>query len=781
MIAKQEPSRVAGRLLLKEAIELIPSGRWDELTNLLQSNASHLQAARLRLEQQVLESHSTRARSQNDKDVAPLQQIGTPVVRVVAAAAAWADRFPWLALAVIQVFIVAAYAQGFLYHGFFMDDTVGVSKNPNVIGDSLSFAELMRRDFWGLPMHGSGWTNKSFRPLTTLTFRWNYLLHGLNSCGFHATNILMHCLTSLVVGRTATVALGMSGSWAALASAFFGVHPVHTENVLYLVCRADILACLLGLLAINAYAASFSPPAALRPLWPTLRSRPFDAAVAVPGSGTTHNPLWMIFPVLLIIASGLCKESGFTLFSIPMGMELLDFLAAQAMARCQKERLSKRVIRRLRLRAGLLIASTFLVFVARYRHTGGTSLNMSPQDNPISFESDRKARILSYSFLHGVYMRLLVWPQFLCYDYSMDAIPMVRDFFDCRMMLPLSAYVGFMASLSFVMQLPARHRRSGLIAMALLAVSFLPASNILFPVGTVVGERLMYVPSAGYCLAVVVVLHAYLQGTLNKPPIPHRLEPTKIQRGKEIHSWGIGSGRPEAMRRAFKVLLFVSSGMAALSVRTWVRVWDWESSETLFIKDGARQPNSSKTQFNLGITYMQMQEWDAAVDALVRCAWADPLSSLPFYRIGQIEILRNRFESAEKWLAAAIDKFGASLMVRDEEVFHDLALAMFQNGKVEQAETRLRISLQLNPDFAKGWNNLGCCLASKLNLHDGARAVRKAVSLDPENPQYWANLAVLSQHLGDYSLSQSAMSNALQLWPSMPEHRDCAWEFAPAG
>eukprot|EP00435_Cladocopium_sp_Y103_P063731 s832_g25.t1 len=92
MVAKQEPSRVEGRLLLKEAIELIPSGRWDELTNLLQSNASQLQAARLRLEQQVLESHSTRARSQNDKDVAPLRQIGTPVVRVVAAAAAWADR-----------------------------------------------------------------------------------------------------------------------------------------------------------------------------------------------------------------------------------------------------------------------------------------------------------------------------------------------------------------------------------------------------------------------------------------------------------------------------------------------------------------------------------------------------------------------------------------------------------------------------------------------------------------------------------------------------------------
>ncbi|CAE7169412.1 SPY [Symbiodinium microadriaticum] len=117
---------------------------------------------------------------------------------------------------------------------------------------------------------------------------------------------------------------------------------------------------------------------------------------------------------------------------------------------------------------------------------------------------------------------------------------------------------------------------------------------------------------------------------------------------------------------------------------------------------------------------------------------------------------------------------------RSREVFHDLALAMFQNGKIDQAETRLQIALQLNPDFAKGWNNLGCCLASRMNLHDGARAVRKAVSLNPDNPQYWANLAVLSQHLGDHTTSQSAMSNALQLWPSMPEHRDCAWEFAPA-
>merc|ERR1719352_556823 len=113
-----------------------------------------------------------------------------------------------------------------------MDDAVAIARNPNVVSARFDLGELLRRDFWGLPMHGSGWTNKSFRPLTTLTFRLNYLLHGLSSSGFHITNVLLHCVASIVVGRTATLALGMSGAWAALAAMFFGVHPVHTENIL---------------------------------------------------------------------------------------------------------------------------------------------------------------------------------------------------------------------------------------------------------------------------------------------------------------------------------------------------------------------------------------------------------------------------------------------------------------------------------------------------------------------------------------------------------------------
>ena len=38
----------------------------------------------------------------------------------------------------------------------------------------------------------------------------------------------------------------------------------------------------------------------------------------------------------------------------------------------------------------------------------------------------------------------------------------------------------------------------------MIVVPFLPASNVFFRVGFVVAERVLYLPSAGYCLLVAV-------------------------------------------------------------------------------------------------------------------------------------------------------------------------------------------------------------------------------------------------------------------------------------
>lgn len=49
-----------------------------------------------------------------------------------------------------------------------------------------------------------------------------------------------------------------------------------------------------------------------------------------------------------------------------------------------------------------------------------------------------------------------------------------------------------------------------ILATALTALPFLPAANIFYPVGFVIAERVLYIPSAGYCFVIAIALNKIL-------------------------------------------------------------------------------------------------------------------------------------------------------------------------------------------------------------------------------------------------------------------------------
>lgn len=49
---------------------------------------------------------------------------------------------------------------------------------------------------------------------------------------------------------------------------------------------------------------------------------------------------------------------------------------------------------------------------------------------------------------------------------------------------------------------PDHHQTFVLQALSLIVLPFIPASNLFFPVGFVVAERVLYVPSMGFCILV---------------------------------------------------------------------------------------------------------------------------------------------------------------------------------------------------------------------------------------------------------------------------------------
>ena len=69
--------------------------------------------------------------------------------------------------------------------------------NRDVIG-STALVDIFSHDFWGQDIK-LGDSHKSYRPLTTLTFRFDHLIHGLRAVGYHFTNIFLFALNCILV------------------------------------------------------------------------------------------------------------------------------------------------------------------------------------------------------------------------------------------------------------------------------------------------------------------------------------------------------------------------------------------------------------------------------------------------------------------------------------------------------------------------------------------------------------------------------------------------------
>jgi len=114
--------------------------------------------------------------------------------------ATWQDRFTsshalWSVSAVLLG--LSCYfnsLRGELVH----DDVFAIKENGDIL-PSTPLSLVFSNDFWGEPMR-SVTSHKSYRPLTVLTFRLNYLLHGLEPWGYHLTNLLLHLVATVLFG-----------------------------------------------------------------------------------------------------------------------------------------------------------------------------------------------------------------------------------------------------------------------------------------------------------------------------------------------------------------------------------------------------------------------------------------------------------------------------------------------------------------------------------------------------------------------------------------------------
>ena len=147
----------------------------------------------------------------------------------------------------VLAFILAALAalavfQNSLDGGFVIDDGSAIRTNADLRPETPVSA-LFWHDFWGRPIDAVT-SVKSYRPLTVLTFRANFAMHGLDVKGYHIVNVVLHAACTVIVGVAARHIVRADRTAAAIAAFAFAVHPVHCEAVASMVGRAELLCCL---------------------------------------------------------------------------------------------------------------------------------------------------------------------------------------------------------------------------------------------------------------------------------------------------------------------------------------------------------------------------------------------------------------------------------------------------------------------------------------------------------------------------------------------------------
>ncbi len=140
-----------------------------------------------------------------------------------------------LALLAIVVYL-PAFLGGFVWDDWIFVTEPLIRRLDGIFSIWLSPSEIRYEDhYW---------------PVVYTSFWIEHKLWGLHPVGYHAVNVVLHALNSVLVWRL-LLRLAVPGAW--LAAAVFAVHPVHAESVAWIIERKDLLSALFYLGAAHAW------------------------------------------------------------------------------------------------------------------------------------------------------------------------------------------------------------------------------------------------------------------------------------------------------------------------------------------------------------------------------------------------------------------------------------------------------------------------------------------------------------------------------------------------
>jgi tetratricopeptide (TPR) repeat protein len=552
----------------------------------------------------------------------------------------------------LRLFLFFWSIVAFLYYGntlsneYALDDVNVITSNPTTQKGFAGLMEIFTQP--SLPaqngIRARGYYAPYYRPLTLATFAIEYALYGLRPGRSHALNVLLYAaILGVLHALLAKHFFRAQPGLAFGAVLLFAAHPIHTEVVANLKSRDELLSVLGGTAFLWAIFESLQVR--------SVRSLSLYYSVAA-------------FSILFALLS---KENA-VYFGFFLPLSLYFFTPLKG----------REILLKSAPWLGLILA--FLLLRGLFIGISPPILESSPLfDRFYGVSANEKYATLIY--LTAKYWIWLLFPYPLCADYTFGHFPYFR-LIDLETALALVLLI----SLAFYSLLKIKRRCPIAFGLLWAGAALLLVSNWIIDLGGAVGERFLFLPSIGSCIALAIALErarAWLQ--IKKFPY---------------------------LNGAY--LLFIIFMLGSTLSLVWQRNKEWKNNASLFLADIRKSPHNVSLNHAAGaIYYTFAQKAGAAPSALYY------LDSAAYY-------------------------FGRAIALYPNYALGhaDLGRTYFQQKKWAEAETHLRRALALDSSLHLAWFNLGNLYAKSKKYSQAIFALQKAVKLQPKASNYRYNLAL---------------------------------------
>ena len=568
----------------------------------------------------------------------------------------------------------------------------------------------------------------NYHPFTILSLAIDYQLYGMQPAGYHATNLLIHLLSVLLLFL---ILLKLTGNmWpAAIVTVLFAIHPMHVESVAWISERKDVGYVLFYFLAILCYLKYTD--------------------------GGNRRYFFYVLTLLAFLASLLFKGQAVTL---PVTLLLIDFYRERKLSNAWKEKVPF-----------FLIALAFgvVAILAQKESDSIQDLKLYGYADRILFAGNALGGYLWKSLVPLKLSAFYPYPEKagMYYAWTIYAIPVVvciLAVFAFRAMKKsrdlVFGILFFLVNIGLVLQLLP-------VGNAIMAdrYSYLAFTGIFFIAGQYF-QKYFLSPGARfkkYKVAGILVLSGYLLFLIN----------TTVARTEVWHDSG----------KLFSDVIrnYPNVPIAYNNLGSYYQKHDrLPEAKANFDQALRLQPEFADALVNRSDVYRLWGQTDSSVHDCTHAIHINSLLPGAYMNRGIAYAILNKPDSAMKDFNRVI-----ALQPANAKAFGNRGNLFDIKGMTDSALTDYNHALELDPLYQDVYGNRARSYIQKGRLDEGIADLNTALIYAPHNPEHYFFLAIAYQEKKDwkkaYENAMTAKSLGKEIDPAALEVLRTKSEAAP--